>query len=193
MRITIPAALLAAALFLPALLSTSNTALAQGGVCQANPSPVDEADPSIIVDSPTAGSTASSPLTVSGQARTFEANVVLTLFDASGNEIATTNGLAAEGGVLSPFSIDISFSVSADTEACLWVFESSAQDGSPINVVQVPLTLSASGEPLSPVVPAATGTGDGDDSSVPPAVVLAGLAALAITLTATGAFIRRRD
>jgi hypothetical protein len=190
MRFTIPAALLAIVLAI-ALAGTSNTALAQGGVCQANPSPVDAADPSMIVDSPTAGSTATSPLTVSGQARTFEANVVLTLFDASGAEIATTNGLAAEGGVLSPFSIDISFSVAADTEACLWVFESSAQDGSPINVVQVPLTLSAALSP--PVVPAPTGSGGADDASIPPAVVLAGLAAVAIALTATGAFLRRRD
>jgi hypothetical protein len=144
----------------------------------------------MIVDSPAAGATVTSPLTVTGQARVFEANVVLTLFDASGNEIATTNGLAAEGGVLSPFSIDITFSVSADTEACLWVYESSAQDGSPINVVQVPLTLSAA---LSPAAAPTTGTGGADDSSVPPAVLLAGLAAVAIALIATGAFVRRRD
>ncbi len=178
----------AVALALLALTATSPArgAAAQAGVCQTNPGPVDAADPSMIVDSPSSGDTVASPLTVTGQARTFEANVVLTLFDANGDEIASTNGLAAEGGVLSPFSIDITFSVSASTPACLWAYESSAQDGSPINVVQVELTLSAG------TTGPGTGTGGGSSTGGPTGVLPALFATLALGGTLFGAALLAR-
>lgn len=93
------------------------------------------------MNSPSANDALASPLHVEGQARVFEANVSIKLFDASGNELVSTFATAQEGGVLSPFSTDVAFSVSASTPACLWVFETSARDGSAINVVQIPLTL----------------------------------------------------
>lgn len=123
--------------------SGGGAAHAQQNACPTNPSPVDATDPSIIVTAPAANASATSPLHVEGQARVFEATVSLKLIRSGGGEIDMTTQ-AAEGGVLSPFSADISFSVSAADSACLWVYEVSARDGSPTNVVQIPLTLNPS-------------------------------------------------
>jgi hypothetical protein len=144
---------------------------AQANVCQSNPSPVDAADPSIIVTAPATNAAVTSPIHVTGQARVFEAAVSLTLFDAAGDEIVSTTTMAAEGQTLSPFSTDVAFSVTSDTPACLWVFESSAQDGSPINVVQIPISLRPAG--------GLPETGSG--GSTAPASVVWLVAALAIT------------
>lgn len=128
---------------------------AQQNACQSNPCPVDSSDPSIIVSAPAPNARVmASPIRVSGQARVFEATVSLTLYDVSGNEIGSTTTNAAEGGVLSPFSGDVSFSTDSNTAACLWVFEVSARDGSPTNVVKIPLILNAAGLP-------STGSGAG--------------------------------
>lgn len=152
---------------------------AQQSPCQSNPDPVDASDPSIIVTAPASGATVTSPVHVAGQARVFEATVSLTLFDANGDEITSTTTNAAEGQVLSAFSTDVSFSVTSDTPACLWVFESSAKDGSPVNVVQVPLTLRATGLPP---------TGSGGPTSAVPMLgwLIAGLAFAGTGLIAAG-------
>jgi hypothetical protein len=55
--------------------------------------------------------------------------------------IADQSGLSEEGQVLAAFSEAIAFSVSQETLACIWVYESSARDGEPIHVVQIPVTL----------------------------------------------------
>ena len=143
----------------------SGTALAQQNVCQANPSPVDPSDPSIIVTSPSSGASVTSPIQVAGQARVFEATVSIKLIDANGVLVDTTTN-AAEGQVLSPFSTSVALSVTSSTSACLWVFEVSAKDGSPVNVVQIPLTLQPARLPSS---------GTGGPSSVArwPAALLA--------------------
>jgi hypothetical protein len=167
------------------LLLGTGSGQAQTNPCQTNPSPVDAADPSIIVSSPTANASVTSPLTVTGQARVFEATVSLALYDASGNQIATATTQAAEGQALSAFSGPITFSVTASTPACLWVFEVSARDGSPTNVVQVPLTLTSGA--------ALPSTGMGPDGSVSFAWVIAAAAvAGAMLLGASWAYRRTR-
>jgi hypothetical protein len=110
-------------------------------VCLTNPDPV---TPDMqIVDQPLPFASATSPLTVSGQIIAFEATYQVAIFDAAGNAIVQTFGMseAADIGVLSPFSIDVEFDVDEPTPACLWVYEASARDGSPINVGQIPLLL----------------------------------------------------
>jgi hypothetical protein len=168
-------ALIAAALFALTLAAVplAGPAHAQQGACQTNPDPVDAADPSVIVDAPTSGATVTSPLHVEGQARVFEAVVSLALYDADGDEIVATTTMSAEGQVLSDFSTDVAFSVTADTPACLWVYEVSAKDGSPVNVVQVPLTLRAAGTTLPP-------TGSGGATDAAPYALFAIAAALSI-------------
>jgi flagellar hook assembly protein FlgD len=122
-------------------------ALAQApNVCGPNPSPPDPSDPAIRVWDPVPGEHATSPLTVRGRARVFEANVQLLLRDAAGRDIIRGFTTAAEAGpALAPFEGSLAFTVSRETPACLWVFEESARDGSPRNVVQIPLTLLPAG------------------------------------------------
>ena len=107
--------------------------------CQPNPDP---ATPDTTqVDSPAAGATVTSPVTVSGRIAAFEAQFNITIFDAAGDSIVDVPGNSEEGFVLSPFSEDVAFSVSEPTLACLWVYDVSEGDGSPLAVVQIPLTL----------------------------------------------------
>jgi hypothetical protein len=131
-------ALLVAAFAPPPRLAQAGT-----GVCPENPSPPNPADPSMILDLPAEGATITSPVTVRGKARTFEANVRITIYDANGNKLVDTFTTAAEAGpVLAPFSASVPFSSSATQQGCVRVWEASAQDGSPRNVVQHEVTLS---------------------------------------------------
>ena len=108
----------------------------------ADLSPVDPSDPSIIVDTPSDDATVTSPVRVEGLARTLEANVRITIFGQGGSVVADTFTTAAEGApALSPFATDVSFTVTREQPGCLRVFETSASDGSPRNVVQIPVTL----------------------------------------------------
>ncbi len=88
------------------------------------------------------GQIASSPLVISGQARVFEAQFNVTLYDELGGVIAETTGMSEEGQVLSPFHVELTFAVSREQSACLWVYDLSAKDGSRMDVVQVPVVLS---------------------------------------------------
>ena len=109
----------------------------------ANPSPsptASDGPPAITINTPLAGSALGSPLTVTGLAGTFEANVQARLL-VDGAEIAFTFGAAAEAFVLSPYSLALPFSVAAPTPACLEAFTTSARDGARILIVQVPLIL----------------------------------------------------
>ncbi len=111
-------------------------------VCQPNPDP---ATPEFqVIDQPSAGDTVTSPVTISGQVLAWEATYQIGIFDADGNPIVETFGTAEAMGVgeLAPFSIDVAFEVEEPTPACIWVYEASAMDGSPIHVGQIPVTLS---------------------------------------------------
>ncbi len=123
-------------------VTPAETATAEPEVCQPNPDP---ATPEFqVIDQPSAGETVTSPVTISGQVLAFEATYLIGIFDADGNPIVETFGTAgpAEAGELAPFSIDVAFDVDEETRACIWVYEASARDGSPINVGQIPVTLS---------------------------------------------------
>lgn len=97
-----------------------------------------------IIDQPRAGDTVTSPVTISGQVLAFEGTYQIGIFNAAGEPIVETFGTAigTEIGQLAPFSIDVAFSVSVPKPACIWVYEASAMDGSPIHVGQIPVTLS---------------------------------------------------
>ncbi len=84
-----------------------------------------------------------SPLFVIGEVNYFEATYQIAIYDASGTPLVETFGTAQQPDivVIGPFSHDVVFAVSEPTPACLWVYEQSAQDGSPIHVGQVPLLL----------------------------------------------------
>jgi hypothetical protein len=109
-----------------------------------------------IVDQPIDFKSVTSPLTISGQIIAFEGTFQVALFDASGVPIVEAFGTseALETGELGPFTIDVGFDVDEPTAACLWVYEQSAEDGSPIHVGQVPLVLLPTSAPgPTPTIP----------------------------------------
>jgi len=117
----------------------SPTADPLAGVCAENPDPT--TDDLNRVDVPIAGDSITSPVTVSGQIAAFEATFRIRIFGADGTQIADQFGMSEEGQVVSTFSEDVAFSVNEETPACIWVHAASAEDGSAVNVVQIPVIL----------------------------------------------------
>ena len=112
-------------------------------VCSPNPSPAQRAQPTDFgfreLDRPRPGDSVRSPLEVSGRANPFEGAFSVSVFDASGRPVATRNFMKDNQQLA--FSVQLAFTVSAPTPACVWVHERSGRDGSPVNVTQVPVTL----------------------------------------------------
>jgi immunoglobulin-like protein involved in spore germination/sporulation and spore germination protein len=98
--------------------------------------------PAIVVTAPAIGAAVSSPVVVKGTANVFEATVSLRILDARGREIVKSFTTATCGtGCRGDYSKAIRFSVSEGQPGTIVVFEASAQDGRPINVVRIPVTL----------------------------------------------------
>lgn len=103
----------------------------------------DQNDPAIVVRQPQRGATVTSPVTVSGDANVFEATVSFRILDANGNEIATSFTTATCGsGCRGDYTGEIEFSVDREQHGVIEVFESSAEDGSDLHKVAIPVTLS---------------------------------------------------
>jgi Immunoglobulin-like domain of bacterial spore germination/Sporulation and spore germination len=101
----------------------------------------EEETPAIFVESPTPGAEVTSPLRVVGTANTFEATFMYELKDASGKVVAKDFVTATSGsGTRGTFDVTIPFVVS-EPGGTLTVYESSAEDGSRIHEVEIPLEL----------------------------------------------------
>ncbi len=127
---------------MPAQTPAPGETPAPPNVCVPNPDP---ATPEFqVIDQPSAGKTVTSPVTISGQVLAFEGTYQIGIFNAAGDPIAETFGTAIgmEIGQLAPFSIDVPFEASVPKPACIWAYEASAMDGSPVHVGQIPVTLS---------------------------------------------------
>lgn len=97
---------------------------------------------SITVESPAAGDEVSSPLRVAGSANVFEATVQLRLVTREGRVVTETFTTATCGtGCRGTYEEELRFSVAERTEAYLEAYEASAEDGSEINLVRVPIVL----------------------------------------------------
>ncbi|MEU8301767.1 Gmad2 immunoglobulin-like domain-containing protein [Micromonospora sp. NPDC048909] len=113
--------------------------------------PVDRTDyadllPPIVVTGPTIGQRIGSPLTVAGTADVFEATVSVRLLDADGREIATTFTTATCGtGCRGDYRVALAWRVAREQRGTVEVYEVSAQDGSRVNAVRVPVTLVPTG------------------------------------------------
>jgi len=98
--------------------------------------------PAITVRSPVIGAQVGNPVTVSGTADVFEATVSVRILDSAGHEIARTFTTATCGtGCRGGYSVTIPYSVPRAQPGTIVVFESSAKDGQPVNVQQIPVTL----------------------------------------------------
>lgn len=108
-------------------------------VCQADPAPATSRE--LVVSQPAAYTQVRSPMTVTGRINAFEATFQIAIKDASGRNLASKTGHSQQGQTLSSFSEGVSFTIRAETSACVWVFQLSAKDGSPQMIQQVPITL----------------------------------------------------
>ena len=110
--------------------------------------------PAIIVDTPQPGDETPSRIRVAGTANVFEANVSYRLFDDEGKEVHyrafDSEGTPAErgyttatsgSGTRGTFEFFIEVDVPEGTSLVLEVLEYSAEDGSPQNVVTIPVRV----------------------------------------------------
>lgn len=98
--------------------------------------------PVIVVESPQPGAV-SSPVTVSGNANVFEANVTVVILDAAGNELARTFTTATCGtGCRGDFSVAVPFEVDEAQAGTILVHDDDAAGtGNPPHQVRVPVLL----------------------------------------------------
>jgi hypothetical protein len=98
--------------------------------------------PAITVQGPVIGAQVGNPVAVSGTADVFEATVSVRILNSAGHEIARTFTNASCGtGCRGVYSVTIPYSVPRTQPGTIVVFESSAKDGQPVNVQQIPVTL----------------------------------------------------
>ncbi len=111
--------------------------------------PVDRSDyedlmPAILVDRPAPGARISSPVTVSGSANVFEANVIVRILDASGKELTKTFTTATCGtGCRGDFSVAVTFPAqTAGSEGFVVVEDDDAAGmGFPPHQVRIPIVF----------------------------------------------------
>ncbi|HEY6959252.1 MAG TPA: Gmad2 immunoglobulin-like domain-containing protein, partial [Candidatus Limnocylindria bacterium] len=143
----------------PLRLVTSSDAFVQLGLDDARPWRAYEPDPQhliveiggdprtvsdrIAVASPAPASAAQRSFTLSGLARTFEANVVWRVKDASGKIVANGHTTASIGTSVfwGTFSAPVTLPSSVSGNVTLEVYEVSPKDGTEQGVVSVPLVI----------------------------------------------------
>ena len=100
--------------------------------------------PWILVETPDVGDRVSSPVTIAGTADVFEAVVSIAVLDANGDVVSSSFTMATCGtGCRGDYSTDVRYDVDRAQSGTIRVYEVSAKDGSEINVVQIPVTLTA--------------------------------------------------
>ncbi|MEX1207714.1 MAG: Gmad2 immunoglobulin-like domain-containing protein [Acidimicrobiia bacterium] len=105
----------------------------------------DDLLPAVMIDSPVYGAASGSPLIATGTANVFEATVSIELLDDSGAVLFEGFSTATCGtGCRGEWSIEIPYAVGSSQSGTLRAFESSAEDGRPINVREHKVLLYAS-------------------------------------------------
>ncbi len=102
----------------------------------------EDLSPAILVESPTVSETVDSPLRVRGTANVFEAVFRINMVDWDGLIIADESVTASSGtGTRGTFDVTIPFEVESAGRGALIVFAESPKDGSPTDVIELPLQL----------------------------------------------------
>ena len=102
--------------------------------------------PAILVESPQIGEKIGNPVTVSGTANVFEANVTVEIVDANGKVVGSTFTTATCGtGCRGTFSVELPYEVSSATRGLIIVHDDDAAGtGSFPNEVRIPVVLTPS-------------------------------------------------
>ena len=102
---------------------------------------IEEETPQILVESPLPGDEVSSPIRLRGTANVFEATVSLEVRDATGATVLRDYTTATSGtGTRGTFETSLRLP-EASGDVTIVAFESSAEDGRPLHVVRVPVTI----------------------------------------------------
>jgi hypothetical protein len=97
--------------------------------------------PPIVSESPLPGDSVASPIHVTGTANVFEATVSFEVRDHAGDVVMRGFTTATSGnGTRGTFETELAVPELAGP-ATIVAFEASAEDGSPLHVVQVPVTV----------------------------------------------------
>lgn len=103
---------------------------------------IEDVTPSILIESPLPEARVAAPLRITGTANTFEASLIIEVLDADGNTLTRKIVTATSGsGTRGTFDTEIGFDTAGEQAGTLYAYEASAEDGSPIHQVRVPLTL----------------------------------------------------
>lgn len=102
----------------------------------------DDLLPAIMLMSPTPGATIATPVRLRGTANVFEAVFRVKITDAAGKVVVDKPITASSGtGTRGTFDASVPFKVTAHGTGWLTVYEPSAKDGSPTNVVKIRVRL----------------------------------------------------
>jgi hypothetical protein len=102
----------------------------------------EDALPAILVELPAPGATVTSPLTIRGTANTFEATFQVELRPDRGKPLYKNFVTATSGnGTRGSFEKNLDFTVDRERPGTLVVYENSAEDGSVMNEVEIPVTI----------------------------------------------------
>lgn len=102
---------------------------------------IEEQTPQILVESPLPGETVRSPIRLRGTANVFEATVSIDVRDANGKLLKRTFTTATSGtGTRGTFDTELALD-GHEGQVTVVAYESSAEDGSPLHVVELPLEL----------------------------------------------------
>ena len=102
---------------------------------------IEQQTPQILVESPLPGDTVASPVELRGTANVFEATVSLEARDAADDVLLETFTTATSGtGTRGTFATSLDLP-GAEGPVTVVAFEASAEDGRPLHVVRVPLTI----------------------------------------------------
>ena len=106
------------------------------------PAAVEPSLPAILAESPVPDERVSSPLRLTGTANTFEATFMVQVRPHAGKPLVEDLVTATSGnGKRGTFDKTLDFTVDREQPGTVVVFESSAEDGSVINRVEIPVVL----------------------------------------------------
>ncbi len=126
--------------------SSSPTPTETGPPCSpsdmSTPSPGPDGKPAIVVTSPRPCQNVTSPVTVRGTADVFEAVVSIQILDANGKQLGALNTMTSCGtGCRGAYRAKVAFFSPTRQNGTVRVFEVSAKNGQPINVVSISVVL----------------------------------------------------
>jgi len=103
---------------------------------------LEDLTPAILVEVPAPGYSVSSPVLITGTANTFEATFQVEILDAGGRVVGKRFVTATSGsGTRGTFQAKVPFRVGEKGPGKLVVYELSAEDGSRLHEVEIPLEL----------------------------------------------------